>query len=57
MDDYWRPLLTLIDHVIAAGFARPANREIVHVVDHVDAVLPALRAIETGPGVDQSQRI
>ena len=53
IDGYWQPLLALIDHVIAAGFARPANRDILQVVDDVEAVLPALRAIEQAPDQDQ----
>ena len=57
IDGYWQPLLALIDHVIAAGFARPANRDILQVVDDVEAVLPALRAIERAPDIDQRQRI
>lgn len=57
VDGYWQPLLALIDHVIAAGFARPANRDILQVVDDVEAVLPALRAIERAPDIDQRQRI
>ena len=57
IDGYWQPLLALIDHVIAAGFARPANRDILQVVDDVEAVLPALRAIERAPDIDQRQRV
>ncbi|MEC8851591.1 MAG: TIGR00730 family Rossman fold protein [Pseudomonadota bacterium] len=57
VDGYWQPLLALIDHVIAAGFARPANRDILQVVDEVESVLPALRAIERAPDIDQRQRI
>ena len=57
VDSYWQPLLALIDHVIAAGFARPANRDILQVVDDVEAVLPALRAIERAPDIDQRQQI
>ena len=53
VDGYWHPLLALIDHVIAAGFARPANRDILQVVDDVEAVLPALRTIERAPDIDQ----
>ena len=56
IDGYWQPLLALIDHVIAAGFARPANRDILQVVDDVEAVLPALRAIERAPDINQRQR-
>ena len=32
---YWQPLLALIDHVIAEGFADPALRRLFHVVPDV----------------------
>ena len=57
IDGYWQPLLTLIDHVIATGFARSTNRDILHVVADVEAVLPALRAMERAPDIDPRQRI
>jgi uncharacterized protein (TIGR00730 family) len=40
---YWQPLLRLVDHVIAQGFARPATRELFTVVSDVDEVVAALR--------------
>lgn len=46
---YWRPLLGVIDHIIAQGFARPETRRLVDVVDSVDGVLPALRRVATEP--------
>lgn len=39
---YWQPLQALIDHVIGQGFARPAMRDLMRVVDDVDQILPAL---------------
>jgi hypothetical protein len=32
---YWQPLLALIDHVIAEGFADPALQRLFHVVPDV----------------------
>ena len=42
--EYWRPLLVLIEHVIAERFAGAAARELYTVVDRVDQVIPAIRA-------------
>ena len=38
---FWAPLLALIDHVIAAGFARPDARALYRVVGQVEDVIPA----------------
>ncbi len=42
VDGYWRPLIGLIDHMIAQGFAQPGHRALVSVVDQVDEVFHAL---------------
>ena len=42
VDGYWRPLLGLIDHMVAQGFARPSNRDLFTVVDQLDDVYEAL---------------
>jgi hypothetical protein len=39
---YWEPLIRLLDSVIAAKFAKPSLRELVHVVHSVDDILPAI---------------
>ncbi len=39
---YWAPLRTLIDHLIATGFAREQNRRLYRFVDTVDDVFTAL---------------
>jgi uncharacterized protein (TIGR00730 family) len=39
---FWRPLLSLIDHVIDQGFAAPADRALYQVVATVPALLLAL---------------
>ena len=41
---YWRPLITLIDHVIGQGFAGPQDRQLYSVVTGVEALIPALAA-------------
>ncbi len=41
---YWAPLLALIDHVIAAGFAPPEARRLYTVVPRVDDVFAAIAA-------------
>jgi uncharacterized protein (TIGR00730 family) len=43
---FWRPLLTLIDHVIGQGFAAAADRGLYRVVGSVPGLLSAL---ETAP--------
>ena len=42
VDGYWRPLIALIDHVIAEGFAHPSLRGHFSVVPDVPAVQTAL---------------
>ncbi len=46
---YWQPLLALLDHIVERGFARPATRHLVDIVDGVDDILPALRRIAAEP--------
>jgi hypothetical protein len=48
---YWDPLLALIDHVIAEGFASDETRALWTVVDGADDVIPTVRKIiaETPP--------
>ena len=43
-ENYWQPLVALLDHVIAQGFAAPSLRDYVHVVGDVPALGAALRA-------------
>ncbi len=39
---YWRPLLALMDHMIEAGFCRPANAGLYTVVSRIEDVPEAL---------------
>ena len=44
VEGYWDPLLGLIDHVIAEGFADQSVKSFLTVVDGVDQLRSALRA-------------
>lgn len=44
IDGYWSPMVEMIDHIIASGFAKPAHRDLFTVVPSVSEILPALRA-------------
>lgn len=44
IDDYWTPLVTMIDHMIAQGFAENSLRDLFIVEESVEAVLKALDA-------------
>jgi uncharacterized protein (TIGR00730 family) len=41
---YWQPLLALIDHVVAQGFAEPSLRGFVEVAPDVPALMARLSA-------------
>ena len=43
-EGYWSPLLALLDHVIAQGFAEASMRDYFTAVPDVAALLPRLRA-------------
>ncbi|HJS33096.1 MAG TPA: TIGR00730 family Rossman fold protein [Alphaproteobacteria bacterium] len=44
LDDYWRPLLHLIDHLVERRYTRPENRDLIRIVGQIDDVLPAIFA-------------
>ena len=44
IEGYWQPLIGLIDHVIAEGFAEPGLRDYIGVMPDADALAAALRA-------------
>jgi uncharacterized protein (TIGR00730 family) len=39
---YWQGLVTLIDHIVESGFARPGIRSLFRVVSRVEELLPTL---------------
>ena len=41
---YWDPLIALLDHIVARGFAEPSFLDFVTVKDDVPALIEALRA-------------
>ena len=54
---FWRPLLTLIDHVIGQGFAHPADRDLYRVVSTVPQLLAALKQAPAPQLPDQPDRL
>lgn len=46
---YWRPLVSLLDHAVDAGFLLPENRAIVAVVEAVEDLAPVLRTHHVPP--------
>lgn len=42
-EGFWDPLVSMIDHLIERGFARPENRALISVVNEVDQVLDVIR--------------
>ncbi|MGF1455589.1 MAG: TIGR00730 family Rossman fold protein [Alphaproteobacteria bacterium] len=42
--EYWTPLLTLLDHMVAQAFVGESARDLWTAVDDVEAVLPAVEA-------------
>jgi len=54
---FWRPLLTLIDHVIGQGFAHPADRDLYRVVSTVAQLLAALKQAPAPQLPDQPDRL
>lgn len=52
---YWQPLLGLVDHLVAEGFAGPAVRELFTVVEGVEEVLPALMGSEAAAALPKAR--
>lgn len=44
IDGYWQPLLALIEHVIAEGFADASIKDFVQVIDSVDGLVDQLQS-------------
>ncbi|NWG46621.1 MAG: TIGR00730 family Rossman fold protein [Alphaproteobacteria bacterium] len=49
VDGYWTPLVALLDHVVAEGFARPSVHDLWHVITHAEDVVPTLRRLCARP--------
>jgi len=47
---YWQPLLALIDHMVANGFAGTRFRQTVQTVQDVQALMPLLEAARAAHG-------
>ncbi len=55
-DGYWAPLLRLVDHVIATGFAGPDAKHLFTVVDRVDDIFDAIAGAEP-PAIEARERL
>jgi uncharacterized protein (TIGR00730 family) len=54
---FWRPLISLIDHVIGQGFAIAADRELYRIVANIPALLAALETAPSPKLVAQPERL
>jgi uncharacterized protein (TIGR00730 family) len=54
---FWRPLFELFEQFIADRLVPPEFRNCWTVVDRVDAIIPALRAMPSGPPVAPVMRV
>ena len=46
-DNYWQPLLNLLDHVVEEGFADASTYDLFAIVDDIHDVLPLCRKLHT----------
>lgn len=44
IDGYWDPLVQMVDHIVAEGFAAEKNLSLIQTVSRVEDVVPALEA-------------
>lgn len=51
INGYWDPLLTLIDHMITAGFADASLRDFIHVKETVSDIVSALETYDPRPQI------
>jgi len=54
---YWRPLLSLIDHVIIQGFAAPTDRDLYKVVTTVEELVAAVESAPRPKTAAQPERL
>lgn len=57
VDGYWRPLLGLVDHMVAQGFARIDRTRLYSVADHIDGVFAALDSAPDAQHPAQPRRL
>ncbi len=57
VDGYWRPLLGLIDHMVAQGFTRVDRSRLYRVADQIDTVFTALEDAPAPSHPDRSRHL
>lgn len=50
IDDFWKPLLGLLEHLRATEFIRPSHDVDIRVVDSIGDIIPLLRSRKTSVG-------
>jgi len=46
IDDYWTPLVDMVNHMVKSGFSKKHHRDLFQVIEHVDDLFPTLARIE-----------
>jgi uncharacterized protein (TIGR00730 family) len=57
MDGYWSSWLTLVDKVVAEGFAKPGVKEFYEVVPSVEAALERVKTLTASPRPADSSKV
>ena len=57
IDDYWQPLFALIDNFIAEEFTAPETRDLFHVVQTAQDVIPLLKSLPEIPLITKNTLI
>jgi uncharacterized protein (TIGR00730 family) len=42
IDNYWTPLVDMVDHMIRAGFSKEHHRDMFQIINQVDDLFPIL---------------
>ena len=57
IDGYWAPLRTLLEHIVAHGFARPETEQLLQVVPSIGALMRALLELPPAARETDAQRL
>jgi uncharacterized protein (TIGR00730 family) len=53
IDGYWDPLIALLDHIVAQGYAKPETKNLLHIISDVSEMMGVLKDL---PPPDPSPR-
>ena len=43
IDGYWDPLIALLDHIVVQGYAKPATKDLLHIIPDVSQMMGVLK--------------